>query len=66
MFVEVGEGISPSFEQVLELLWSEGEYLAFAPDTEQTRMMIKLMSMKFPLLKVLVVFLCSLYSENSF
>ncbi|XP_050245854.1 ABC transporter A family member 1 isoform X2 [Quercus robur] len=52
MLVEVGKGISPSFQQVLELLLAKGEYLAFAPDTEETRRMINLMSMKFPLLKL--------------
>ncbi len=52
MFVEVGKGISPNFQQILELLLAKGEYLAFAPATEETRTMINLMSMKFPLLKV--------------
>ncbi|KAK9987447.1 hypothetical protein SO802_032398 [Lithocarpus litseifolius] len=52
MLVEVGKGISPNFQQVLELLLAKGEYLAFAPDTEETRTMINLMSMKFPLLKL--------------
>lgn len=52
MFMEVGKGdISPSFNQVLELLLANGEYLAFAPDSEETRTMINLMSIKFPLLK---------------
>ena len=51
MLVEVGKGISPNFQQVLELLLAKGEYLAFAPDTEETKTMINLMSMKFPLLK---------------
>lgn len=55
MFVEVGKGMSPNFEQVVESLWIKGENLAFAPDTEETRAMINLMSIKFPLLKVLVV-----------
>ncbi|CAB4286667.1 unnamed protein product [Prunus armeniaca] len=36
MFVEVGKGISPNFEQVLELLLNKEEFLAFAPDTEET------------------------------
>lgn len=52
MFVEVGKDMSPSFQQILELLLAKGEYLAFAPDTEETETMINLMSMKFPLLKV--------------
>ncbi|XP_048321587.1 ABC transporter A family member 1 isoform X2 [Ziziphus jujuba] len=51
MFVEVGKGMSPNFEQVVESLWIKGENLAFAPDTEETRAMINLMSIKFPLLK---------------
>ncbi|PRQ44758.1 putative ABC transporter, P-loop containing nucleoside triphosphate hydrolase [Rosa chinensis] len=51
MLVEVGKGISPNFEQVLELLLKKEEILAFAPDTEETRSMINVMSMKFPLLK---------------
>lgn len=53
LFVEIGKGISPNFQQVLELLLAKGEYLAFAPDTEETRTMINLMSIKFPKLKVL-------------
>ncbi|CAN6577001.1 unnamed protein product [Malus baccata var. baccata] len=51
MFVEVGKGMSPNFEQVLELLLNKEEFLAFAPDTEETRSMINIMSVKFPLLK---------------
>ncbi|WCJ33447.1 ATP-binding cassette sub-family A member 2 [Euphorbia peplus] len=51
MFVEVGKGTSPNFQQILEVLLAEGEVLAFAPDTEQTRMMIQFMSLKFPLLR---------------
>ncbi|KAF7819038.1 ABC transporter A family member 1 isoform X1 [Senna tora] len=52
MYVEVGSGISPSFQQVLELLLAKGEYLAFAPDTKETEQMIDIMSIKFPLLKL--------------
>ncbi|KAJ0099981.1 hypothetical protein Patl1_20486 [Pistacia atlantica] len=52
LFVEIGKGISPNFQQVLELLLAKGEYLAFAPDTEETRTMINLMSIKFPKLKL--------------
>ncbi|XP_058204039.1 ABC transporter A family member 1 isoform X2 [Rhododendron vialii] len=53
MFIEVGKGeISPTFVQVLELLAAKGEYLAFAPDTNETRMMIDVLSVKFPLLKL--------------
>lgn len=55
MFVEVGEGMSPNFEKILESLRVKGENLAFAPDTEETRTMINLMSIKFPLLKVPIV-----------
>lgn len=54
MFVEVGKSdISPSFEQILELLTAKGEYLAFAPESEETRIMINLMSLKFPPLKAI-------------
>ncbi|KAL6133968.1 hypothetical protein ACLB2K_066201 [Fragaria x ananassa] len=51
MLVEVGKGISPNFEQVLELLLKKEEILAFSPDTKETRSMINVMSIKFPLLK---------------
>ncbi|KAJ9184819.1 hypothetical protein P3X46_004507 [Hevea brasiliensis] len=51
MFVEVGKGISPNFQLVLESLLAEEEFLAFAPDTEETRMMIHFLSMKFPLIR---------------
>lgn len=57
MFVEVGKGISPNFQEVLELLYAKGEVLAFAPDTEETKIMINWMSVKFPLLKVQVMYL---------
>ncbi|XP_010554823.1 PREDICTED: ABC transporter A family member 1 [Tarenaya hassleriana] len=50
--VEVGKGISPSFPKVLELLLAKGEYLAFAPDTDETRNMINILSLKFPELKL--------------
>ncbi|KAL6272465.1 hypothetical protein ACE6H2_023157 [Prunus campanulata] len=50
-FVEVGKGISPNFEQVLDLLLNKEEFLGFAPDTEETRSMINIISVKFPLLK---------------
>ncbi|XP_042485746.1 ABC transporter A family member 1 isoform X1 [Macadamia integrifolia] len=53
MFVEVGKSdVSPSFQQILELLLAKGEYLAFSPDTEETRMMLDIISLRFPLLKV--------------
>ncbi|KAL8489520.1 hypothetical protein ACS0TY_025437 [Phlomoides rotata] len=52
MLVEVGKSeTSAPFNQVLELLSAEDEYLAFAPDTSETKMMINLLSIKFPLLK---------------
>lgn len=50
--VQVGEGISPSFPQVLKLLLAEGEFLAFAPDTDETNNMIDILSLKFPELRV--------------
>ncbi|GAB2278778.1 hypothetical protein Dimus_013452 [Dionaea muscipula] len=54
MLVEVGNGdISPSFNQVLELLLDKSEYLALAPDIKETRRMVNLMSLQFPLLKEL-------------
>ncbi|XP_047959280.1 ABC transporter A family member 1 [Salvia hispanica] len=53
MLVEVGKSdMSAPFTQVLELLCANDEYLAFAPDTKETRMMINLLSIKFPLLRV--------------
>ncbi|KAK1277198.1 ABC transporter A family member 1 [Acorus gramineus] len=53
MFVEVGKSvISPDFDSVLRSLSSKGEHLAFAPDTDETRSMIGILSLKFPLLKV--------------
>ncbi|KAL0383532.1 UNVERIFIED_CONTAM: ABC transporter A family member 1 [Sesamum calycinum] len=53
MLVEVGKSDkSAPFDQILELLCAKGEYLAFAPDTSQTRMMINVLSVKFPLLKI--------------
>lgn len=51
MFVEVGKGVSPNFQQVLESLLDKREYLAFVPDTNETRMMIDVVSIKFPILK---------------
>lgn len=61
MFVEIGKGISPNFVQVLELMLAKGEYLAFAPDTEETRTMINLMSIKFPKLKVPLLLLSLIF-----
>ncbi|KAK1318291.1 ABC transporter A family member 1 [Acorus calamus] len=53
MFVEVGKSvISPDFDSVLRSLSSKGEHIAFAPDTDETRSMIGILSLKFPLLKV--------------
>ncbi|CAI9301359.1 unnamed protein product [Lactuca saligna] len=52
-FVEVGKSsISPTFDQVLESLLANGEYLAFAPNTSDTRMMINILSYKFPLMQL--------------
>lgn len=57
MFVEVGSGeVSPAFTQILQLLFANKEYLAFAPDTEETATMLSLLSLKFPLLKVIKSF----------
>ncbi|CAA7057158.1 unnamed protein product [Microthlaspi erraticum] len=50
--VEVGKGISPSFPEVLKLLLAQGEYLAFAPDTDETKNMIDILSLKFPELRL--------------
>ncbi|GAU30068.1 hypothetical protein TSUD_332360 [Trifolium subterraneum] len=55
MFVEVGKGISPNFQQVLESLLDKREYLAFAPDTNETRMMIDVVSINFPILKLVSI-----------
>ncbi|CAL0326631.1 unnamed protein product [Lupinus luteus] len=55
LFVEVGKGVSPNFEQVLVSLLEKGESLAFAPDTNETKLMIDVMSTKFPLLKLVSV-----------
>ncbi|GFP92211.1 ABC transporter a family member 1 [Phtheirospermum japonicum] len=53
MLVEVGKSDkSAPFNQILELLCAKSEYLAFAPDTSETRMMISVLSIKFPLLKL--------------
>ncbi|RWW68762.1 hypothetical protein BHE74_00023737 [Ensete ventricosum] len=53
MLVEVGKSeISPSFDSILKLLFVNGEHLAFAPDTNKTRLMLDVLSSKFPLLKV--------------
>ncbi|XP_027928069.1 ABC transporter A family member 1 isoform X2 [Vigna unguiculata] len=51
MFVEVGKDISPNFPMVLQSLLDKGEYLAFAPDTDETKLLIDVVSIKFPLLK---------------
>lgn len=52
-FVEVGKSsISPTFDKVLESLLANGEYLAFAPNTSDTRMMINILSYKFPLIQL--------------
>nr|XP_007162183.1 hypothetical protein PHAVU_001G131200g [Phaseolus vulgaris]ESW34177.1 hypothetical protein PHAVU_001G131200g [Phaseolus vulgaris] len=51
MFVEVGKGISPNFQLLLQSLVDSGEYLAFVPDTDETKLLIDVVSIKFPLLK---------------
>ncbi|KAI3949646.1 hypothetical protein MKW92_026942 [Papaver armeniacum] len=52
MFVDVGKSdISPSFEIILRTLFAKGEYLAFAPDTKETSLMINLISIRFPMLR---------------
>lgn len=50
--VEVGKGNSPSFPEVLKLLLAEGDFLAFAPDTDETNNMIDILSLKFPELRL--------------
>ncbi|XP_031098016.1 ABC transporter A family member 1 [Ipomoea triloba] len=53
MFMEIGKGDkSATFNQILELLIANNEYLAFAPDTPETRMTINILSLKFPLLQL--------------
>ena len=63
----MGKGeMSPTVVQVLELLVAKGEYLAFAPDTNEMRMMIDILSLKFPLLKVRTILLCLLFFAFTF
>ncbi|XP_020526672.1 ABC transporter A family member 1 isoform X2 [Amborella trichopoda] len=53
MFVEVGgNDISPSFDVLLKLWFAKDEHLAFAPDTSQTRLMLNVLALRFPLLKM--------------
>lgn len=53
MFLEVGKSDpSPPFNQVLELLLAKEEYLAFAPNTPETRTLINILSLKFPVLRL--------------
>lgn len=59
MFVEVGKGISPNFQLLLQSLVDSGEYLAFVPDTDETKLLIDVVSIKFPLLKVPIHSLCN-------
>lgn len=68
MFVEVGKSdTSPPFNQVLELLLAKDEYLAFAPNTAETRMMISILSLKFPVLRVnSVIYLLLIFHQYSF
>lgn len=52
-FVEVGRSyMSPPFDDILRLLLAKGQYLAFAPNTKQTSIMLDVLSIKFPLLKL--------------
>ncbi|KAK4485446.1 hypothetical protein RD792_008087, partial [Penstemon davidsonii] len=46
---------SPPFDLLLESLYAKGEHLAFAPDTRETRMMINVLSIKFPILKLAAI-----------
>ena len=67
MFVEVGKGISPSFQEVLQSLKKNEEYLAFAPDTVETKMMLRMMSIKFPLVEVHITAYLELFlTSNKF
>ncbi|KAJ4767254.1 ABC transporter A family member 1 [Rhynchospora pubera] len=53
MFVAVGESeISPDFGSILKLLVAQNEYLAFTPDTKETRFMLDALAMEFPLIKM--------------
>ncbi|XP_028556093.1 ABC transporter A family member 1 [Dendrobium catenatum] len=53
MFVDVGKSeVSPSFESLLQLLMARNEYLAFAPDTNQMRKMLDVLSLRYPLLQM--------------
>ncbi|EPS64870.1 hypothetical protein M569_09909, partial [Genlisea aurea] len=53
MLVEVGKSnMSAPFDKILELLCAKQEYLAFAPDTPETKMMIEALTLKFPLVKL--------------
>ncbi|KAM7263046.1 hypothetical protein ACFE04_000729 [Oxalis oulophora] len=52
MYVEIGKGISPNFQQVVQSLLANGEYLAFTPDTDETQTMINILSIKFPELQL--------------
>ena len=64
MFVEVGKSeVSPNFESILQMLLSQGEYLAFIPDSVETKTMLSILSLKFPLLKVLLFRIINLHGE---
>ncbi|XP_020114345.1 ABC transporter A family member 1 isoform X2 [Ananas comosus] len=53
MFVEVGKSeISLSFDSILKLMFANGEHLAFVPDSYETRSMVDVLTLKFPLLKM--------------
>lgn len=58
MFVDVGKSeVSPSFESLLQLLLARNEYLAYVPDTDQTKKMLDVLSLRYPLLQVRLPFL---------
>lgn len=62
MFVEVGKSeVSPSFDSLLQLLLARNEYLAFVPATEQTRKMLDVLSLRYPLLQMVA----KLYEDES-
>ncbi|XP_020590496.1 ABC transporter A family member 1 isoform X2 [Phalaenopsis equestris] len=62
MFIEVGKSeVSPSFERILQLLLDRNEHLAFAPDTNQTRKLLDVLSLRYPLLQMVA----KLYKDES-
>ncbi|KAK8968519.1 ABC transporter A family member 1 [Platanthera guangdongensis] len=62
MLVEVGNSeVSASFDSFLKLLLNRHEYLAFAPDTNQTRKMLDVLSLRYPLLQMVA----TIYKDES-